>query len=551
LLLGTIIFLLQAGIVFFSQRWRSVKAALVYLICLCLLLVVQFSKKYGFVNQDFSVYVSIVITTLPLSLFTSERLLKLIWGTVIAGWLVELLVGLKQSICGEPIAGTLRNPGIYSCYLVVHLPLLYFFYTSYVRNKVKRPLQVCITTLFFALVLLLVCLNKSRSAIVAFLVINLFYFSADIIRLITGYLRKRKRAKIIGIAAGLVILLAGVGLGGYLFHIKKASANGRLLIWEVALSHFPDYWCTGTGFGQAAQLYPEWQAQYFAGNPRPSGDFYLSADDTFIFYNDVLQLLVEIGLLPFIFLGILIAWFFITRIKRGLESTVLTGILIGMLICSFSSYPLHVPYLIFIVFFAFITLGPGRKRFFATEINVGRIPVLVLFCIALAAGAYVLGSVFPRARAVRAIAEVAGGADPKSWVDVLWRQYPVLNEDGKYLVQLGGALLDNNDLDKSIYYLKEGRNRMVGYQSVFLLASACERSNRVDESIAGFQFLSNYIPAKFFPKYELFNLYLIKNDTASAIKIARIILHMPVKIPSFQVDELKNDVLMKYNAIQK
>ncbi len=191
-----------------------------------------------------------------------------------------------------------------------------------------------------------------------------------------------------------------------------------------------------------------------------------------------------------------------------------------------------------------------RSGFVATEINVGAIPVLVPFCMALVAGGCVLGSVFQKARAVRAIA-VAGSTDPKARVAVLWRQFSFLKEDGKYLVQLGGALLDNNDLDKSIYYLKEGRKRMVSYQSVFMLASACERSNRIDESISGFQFLSDYIPAKFFPKYELFNLYMIKNDTASAIKMARVILDMPVKVPSFQVDEMKSDVLMRYNEIKK
>ena len=541
ILLGTIIFLLQAVIIHFSRMGGYFKTGLVYSICGFLLLVLLLSKNYGFTNQDFTVYVSIVITTLPLSLYPSKDLFVLVWGAVAIGWVAEFIWGLKQCIWGEPIMGTLRNTGIYSCYLVVHIPLLYSFYASHIRTRIRRPLRYGVVLSFLASFLLLICQNKSRSAIFAFLLINLFYFRHTLFIPISGYLRSGKRARAIGILLGLTGLLLAIGFCDYLFQIKSASAQGRMLIWEVVLTHFRDYCWTGTGFGQAVLHYPVWQAQYFANNPLPPKAFFLSADDTFIFYNDVLQLFVEIGALPFVLVAICVAFFFTTTARND----TLTGVLIGILVCSFTTYPLHVPYLIFICFFTFVSIpvktAPGNR-------GVG-IPFLAMFCVTLSIAVLVLTSVFPKARAVRAIA--TGAASGNGRLAALRRQFPALNKDGKYLVQLGGALVDNNDLQEGIYYLRKGGEKVVGYQSVFLLASACERSNKVDESISGYQFLSDYIPARFAPKYALLNLYLIKNDTPDALKMARVILDMPVKVASFSVDEIKSDVLMKYHAIKK
>ena len=542
ILLGTSLFLLQAVIIHFSGMGGYFKTGLVYSICVFLLLVLLLSKNYGFTNQDFTVYVSIVITTLPLTLYPSKDLFALVWGAVTIGCVAELIWGLKQYILGEPIMGTLRNTGIYSCYLVVHIPLLYSFYASYIQTRISRPLRYGVVLSFFASFLLLICQNKSRSAIFAFLLVNLFYFRHTLFIPISSYLRSGKRARAIGILLGLIGLLLAVGFCDYLFQIKSASAQGRMLIWEVVLTHFRDYCRTGTGFGQAVLHYPVWQAQYFANNPVPPKAFFLSADDTFIFYNDVLQLFVEIGILPFVLLGICITLFFTTAARND----TLTGVLMGILVCSFTTYPLHVPYLIFICFFAFVSLSVKTSP----DGNRGaRIPFLGMFCVTLSVAVLVLYSVFPKARAVRALATGAPSGNDR--LVNLRRQFPALNKDGKYLVQLGGALVDNNDLQEGIYYLREGGEKVVGYQSVFLLASACERSNKVDESISGYQFLSDYIPARFAPKYALLNLYLIKNDTPDALKMARVILDMPVKVASFSVDEIKSDVLMKYHAIKK
>lgn len=551
ILFGVILFLLQAAVILFSIRSGYFKAALVYTICCLLLLLLLFSEKYSFANQHFTVCISIVITTIPLFLCSSRDLLKFVWGCIIVFYLVELLWGLKQCIYGQPIMGSLRNSGIYSCYLVVHLPVLYFFYASYIKMRMKRPLQHLIISSFLVSLSLLICLNRSRSAIVAFLLINLFYFRRTLFIPIQGYYRSGAKARAICVVSGILLLLAAAGLCEYLFLIKRASANGRLLIWQVALSHLPDYWLGGTGFGRASSLYPVWQAQYFAGNPLPSNGFFLSADDTFIFYNDLLQLLVEIGVLSFIVLGTLIAFFFTSLIKEAPANRPLTGVLAGILVCSLTSYPLHVPYFLFILIFTFISFPSIHPIRWGQ--GIAKPAPLITFCVMLPIGVIALASSFQKARAVYLITTAAGSGaqSSKDKLERVRRQLPALHKDGKYLVRLGAAFMENNDLTDAIYYLGEGKRLFTGYQSVFLLANAYERSNKVEESMAAYRFLSDYIPARFAPKYELFNLYLIRNDTASAIKMAQDILSMPVKIESFRVDEIKNDVGMKYREITK
>lgn len=62
---------------------------------------------------------------------------------------------------------------------------------------------------------------------------------------------------------------------------------------------------------------------------------------------------------------------------------------------------------------------------------------------------------------------------------------------------------------------------------------------KVGCSINYFNFLSDFVPYKFSPKYELLNIYVQSNEKDSVKFMGNVILTMREKIPSMQTKEIK------------
>ena len=116
-----------------------------------------------------------------------------------------------------------------------------------------------------------------------------------------------------------------------------------------------------------------------------------------------------------------------------------------------------------------------------------------------------------------------------------------LRGDGKYLTEYGRRQLESGDPEKAVETLEKASQYFISRKTMEALAIAYERVGNYRAAIETRRWLCDFLPNKFAPRYELMKLYKKTGDTASEKKVANIILTIPVKIPSAEVDKIKDE----------
>lgn len=521
---------------------------IVTIICLLIL----FSKNYHFGNEHFFVTASIGIVS-GLFLFAGNINIALVIIFLQPIMLVyQLYIGLSQyhdAVAYEDnislaIKGSFQNSGIFACYLVTQLPLLHHTLFSTLKHKMSALLSRVLFTVMLSPALFLIYQTQSRSAWMALAVTtgawSLFQYRKEI---------KAKLAAIPGtVLACSGILLAALltGAGYYLFALKKMSAMGRMMKLSVTWDHITDDFWWGTGLGRFSWYYPQWQANYFKTHPHPPESYFLSAGESYIIFNEPVQLLKETGLMGWLlFASALVVFFSIhSPIKYNQLFTSLKLMVISILACSFTSYPLHVNYLLLLFglcFFTVITLGDsGTLHKPALGCLTGQLlvmPVVLLLGYTSYKGIREYGA-FKNWEALK-----QGELTDQ---DRLLKEYKAiyyhLSQNGKFLTDYGSVLSeDSTSYTEATTVLERAKQLHITRLGIEQLAEIYKKQHNLDKAIALRQWLCYFLPNRFLLKKELLQLYQAKGDEAKAKQTAQAILAMPVKIPSSEVTGIKHE----------
>jgi hypothetical protein len=328
-----------------------------------------------------------------------------------------------------------------------------------------------------------------------------------------------------------VLIVAVSCAARYLFFLKKASAFGRAMKWEIAGRHIGDHFFTGTGIGRFSWYYPQWQAQYFAANPDASGAYYLSAGESYIIFNEYLQLFETIGIIGFAGFILLLYWFFkaqsvqYARILSAIKATMVVLLATGL-----TTYTFHVNVFLVLLAMCFASTAviAYKPRYASGGVTI---PVL-LFVLST----YTAFAVYQQWKAAENWnTDTEGGAVGDR------EGNNVLRRDGKYLTEYGQRQLENGDPKGAVETLEKAKKYFISRNAMEALAIAYERVGNYKAAIETWRWLCDFLPNKFAPRYELMKLYKKTGDTSGAKKVAGIILTMPVKIPSDEVDRIKEE----------
>jgi len=505
-----------------------------------LLLVPLVSDKYGFGNEYWTDILAVFILFACL-LFAPPRILvalpymlvlMLVWQL----WLAfEQMDGLSFDADALTLQGSLQNSGVFSCYLVIHLPLLYYLAFdqsvsgSGLLRKVVKWLKIICFIMVVVFIAFIIYRSQSRSAIigvVAAILSQCLFTSWSILK--TWLQRIPKWA--IFTSIGILILAASCA-ARYLFVLKKASAFGRAMKWEIACRHIGDHFFTGTGIGQFSWYYPQWQAQYFAANPDPSEAYYLSAGESYIIFNEYLQLFETIGLIGFAGFVLLLCWFFkassvqYARLLLAMKATMVVLLATGL-----TTYAFHVNVFLVLLAICFAITAVITHKPMSIMRGV-MLPILMLIL-----SAYTTFTIYQKWNAAESWNRVR-----ESGVVVARELNNVLRGDGKYLTEYGQRQLESGDPKEAVKTLEKARQYFISRNNMEALAIACERVGNYKAAIETWQWLCDFLPNRFAPRYELLKLYKKTGDTTGVKKVARIILTMPVKIPSAEVDRIKEE----------
>jgi hypothetical protein len=506
------------------------------------LLLFNKTSQFGFGNEKLTTYVAIILALAPIVTHYRDSFAEGMWLVILLFFFIQLSCIAIQYCNGEPLDGTYKNTGVTSCYLVIHIPLVYYFVVNKkgYRNKRVHPiLPWMVFALIYLVVFLIILANQSRTALMALFLLSGTFIVSIIKPKLTAYWGRHTINKLLLCCLLALIVYSVYCVIGYFIAVKQTSFNGRLLIWKIGWQHINQAPWLGHGFGCIPLYYPQWQSAYFLQHAHPSTADFLCAGETHLLFNDQLQLLLEVGWPAFILFYCLLGYLFSIRVKEKAWGLMLKSTLFTLLLTSLSAYPLETNTSIFIFLLCITSLliATNKIYFSIHKKAIGYLLLSICLLIALP----LLYTAGLKSTTIYAMHEHSNNNN---------LQY--VNDDGKALACYGIQLIKEKKPDSAIYYLEKSKTGFISYRSINALAKCYLNNDSLNQAIKYYSFLATYIPNKLMPKYVLFQIYLHgKKDTALASAYAQQIMTMPIKVPSGEVNVIKKDVQNEIEKIQK
>ena len=369
-------------------------------------------------------------------------------------------------------------------------------------------------------------------------VIILAFSRAAIMGLLFAYAYLAYKNKYIKLSLKTNVLFAGVFiLISILFLVLKYdSAIGRLLIWKIAISKLYPYFLFGNGIDSFIPLYNNAQAEYFADKFGIFDKESSVAGFVAYPYNEMLNTLIELGLIPFLILTVLLYMAFKSdesdKVMVYIKSSILAVLIFSMFSYTSKIYPMLIILVIYLAALKFNTI-------IAIKLNT----VVRILCSGLLLG-IVIFQFFSlmKYEAWIQIKEqyLYAGTKP-----VRTSEYSKLikrfNGSYMFMADYAGIQYDMGEDEKCIEILQEVTDRFPDPNLLVLQAKSYMRLKEDEKAERLLIKAANIIPSKFEPKYWLFKLYE-RTDTEKAMAIANIISNQPIKVTSNYVLKVQQEV---------
>ncbi|MEO5563176.1 MAG: O-antigen ligase family protein [Chitinophagaceae bacterium] len=332
---------------------------------------------------------------------------------------------------------------------------------------------------------------------------------------------------------------------------KPASSSGRMLIYKVSGRMLHDHWMTGLGAGQFWNKYNLYQSNYFWEKGIDSTEALL-ADNTFYAFNDILQLLIEHGILSFTLLTSSLCYFLFHSKKVKSKSYSFVACFGGALCIGIGSlffYPFHVIPLLFIMVYCLAVMNsqlPYVIRFSAT---IGKVCKAAFICIGLLLTAHFYGETIYKMNSQYAAELAKAGFKNKAL-----NKYRVLStsyiKDGNSMLRYARELYTSYKIQQSFDLLQQVK-KYYPTNEVYRLSATCAMELHLFKQAEEDYLTSTYmVPNRVTSRFELFQYYLSIQDTIHAIFWGNSVLNMKIKVPSEATNRLQKKTFIDLKALK-
>lgn len=337
----------------------------------------------------------------------------------------------------------------------------------------------------------------------------------------------------LGIAGGLLLLmplLLAVGL-------KTGSSKGRLLIYKISGNIFRDHFPLGIGWGNFKVVYNHYQADYFQKGTYTTSEL-LAADNTYFAFNDYFQWIIEGGWIAMIaiILGLAaISWYAIHTLKhrRGtlyiIAITQLTALLVAACFTHVFERTLY-------QFVAVAALGIIFFRWPYALLIAGLVPIIH--------HAHYIKH-YEGYQQLKMAQRFAAAGNRRALLNTCERLYADFSKQPEFLMVYGSLLLDIDDRKKAPGILQQACILRPGNNWLVKLGEAYELAGDTVAAEASYLHAVYMVPNRFATKMQLFTFYERCRRQDAMMKWGRVILQQPVKVPSAQVDRIRQLVKEK------
>jgi O-antigen polymerase len=457
--------------------------------------------------------------------------------------------GIIPDLLSDKLGGTYGNSGDLANFLAIIyiLSLGLFFYE---KKKLLRYLLLVsiIANLFYIVV------SFSRTSWIACLVVSLIiiYYSkfSDI-----NFRKISLRKKYLLAFIFLFIIIVGI-LGSFeLYRMKSSSADGRIFIWKNCLHLIKEKKLFGHGYESFMSEIRHSQLYYFKNNPNDIKRGLL-ADDIFFAYNDYLKITVEYGIIGLVLLLFIIfrAFSFKNLSESETRLSLLTIIrvsLLTILISMLFSYPLH-NHTIVICFFVFLASVSVFDKNQIMKIKIKDQYVLAVFLATFVFSVFLL--VYASNSFSNGLKWNKAFADYEKNTGNYLAKYDglfhALIKDKSFIMNYGYILFNSGNYERCIDIYEKYGYLCLSSDMYLTFGASYEKTKNYEKAVENYKNASFLVPHLFMPKYRLFKLYCITNQTDKADSIAQQISTMKIKIFSDEVKDIKTEI-NKYLFLKK
>jgi len=448
------------------------------------------------------------------------------------------------------ITGIFQNTGLFGGFVALGFIIcvgLFFF-----SDSGKWMIKPIVLLILCTILTFQVSASGSRASWVATVIVIGF--------LLYRFVRKFRFSSLLGSRtkqSGIVIsilvlclLIFSVFFLNHLYHLKKDSANGRLLIAKVSMNMVKDSPLFGTGISGFRTQYLNYQADYF--QQHPDSPWANLAGDTENPFNEFLKILVEQGIIGLLlFFGILYCLFEPDSSLKCPQSTILQSVILFILIFGLFSYPSDkIPFVALLVF-SIAGLSKRKNPVFNVQLKKMRLlRILVLFTFCLVLGK-IAEDVYKYAQSCRnwnqALASFSINRE-RSLLQ-LKELYPELENNPVFLTTYGKALSYGMHYTEAITVLEKAVKRQPLSASYIELGKSYEADGFPERAIGCWTRAGWMVPSLFTPLYLAMKLHFKNGECDTAREQAGQLLTKRIKIDKPEIDSMKREarIILNFN----
>lgn len=459
-------------------------------------------------------------------LSSKPRINYLITGHVfIAAFVFYIGFAIWQITVNNHIEVFYPNNSIFGILLAAQLVFIIPLYSG--NSSCLRPVLKWFVNILSAAVIILLIYLKARAGILGLAAGSYF--------ILYKKCSKEKIKKTMLLAAIPVF----ISVSSLFYLLKPGSSQGRILVYKAGYSLLKKHWLGGIGPGQFKVKYPQAQSFYFSQNNINSKEALL-ADNTVYAFNDLYQFLLENGIIGFSVLIILMA-VFVQRIKNTVTTkentiffTAAAASLICIFTCSLFSYPLQVfPVILQVVYCAaLINLYPEKKH---SILKFSPAKPSVLYMARLCFGVV---SILYFLLLLKYKIDCNGTFESErkgNRLEASIKYHHLCNSfitDGTVLYQYARELYYSNKPKEARKFLTDAK-KLFSSNEVYKLSASIEYDlHNYFQAEKDYKTAVYMVPNRMMSRKVLMDFYIERKDTLNALRWAKSILEMPVKVPS-------------------
>lgn len=493
-------------------KFKSGDIIIVSLILLCIFIPDNYCFS-GYMGVKCQIFIYVIILTLVLRLqniiqFSSSGILL---GVSICAIFVACVIFFTPY---KHLLNIKKEQFVFISYAAPFIQFLIF-------ESKKKYVQLLLSAIMLSLCILIIYISKSRAIFLAFFIETaLFYI-----------LSQKRNKKALYIFLFFVISCAILSISLYI--IRPTSVIGRCLIWRICLNILAKNWFTGIGHNGFINKYMLYQGEYLQDHSLPISMQYL-VDDINTPYNEMLLLLIEHGIVVFIFVTSIIIYLIIKIYKNhGRYWTLSLSGLSGLFVISSFSYPLRYPISwLFLILFCALGLFNNvqiNKKSFGLYLRITAITILISFfsiMIVISKNCYKWNETI-----------VCSNPTVKT-VSFNELSHTFLRKNSDFLYDYSYWLYQQS-MFRECKSVLENPYSNKNYQNMMFLGEVHYQLSNYDKSIDCYRIASQMIPNRFSPLFNIVSIYEELGDKRM-YSLADSIISKPVKIQSKEVSYIKD-----------